>query len=96
MDMSVISFIRNSRHSNKRDDDKSDLGDWYTNEKKLGFSLKELSAEVHKKGIQFGLWIKPEMVNEDSDLYREHPDYALCVRGRKPILGKSQLVLEKV
>lgn len=49
MDMSVISFIRNSRHSNKRDDDKSGLGDWYTNEKKLGFSLKELSAEVHKK-----------------------------------------------
>ena len=48
---------------------------------------------MHKKGIQFGLWIEPEMVNEDSDLYREHPDYALCVRGRKPILGKSQLVL---
>ena len=51
---------------------------------------------MHKKGIQFGLWIEPEMVNEDSDLYRSHPDYALRVRGRKPLLGKSLLVLEKV
>ncbi|MDD5956093.1 MAG: alpha-galactosidase [Lachnospiraceae bacterium] len=87
-------FVLDDGWFGKRDDDKSGLGDWYTNEKKLGFSLKELSAEVHKKGIQFGLWIEPEMVNEDSDLYRSHPDYALCVRGRKPILGRSQLVLD--
>ena len=76
-----------------RNDDNSGLGDWVTNEKKLGCSLKELAERVNAEGVKFGIWFEPEMVNEDSDLYRNHPDYALCFKGRKATRGRNQLVL---
>ena len=53
----------------KRNDDNSSLGDWQVNEKKLGGSLADLITRVHEQGVKFGIWIEPEMVNEDSDLY---------------------------
>ena len=71
----------------KRDDDVAGLGDWVVNEKKLGMPLKELSRRLHSLGISFGLWIEPEMVNEDSDLFRLHPDWALRIPGRDPVRG---------
>lgn len=78
----------------KRDDDCSGLGDWKANEKKLGMPLKELGRRIHEKGVKFGIWIEPEMVNEDSDLYRAHPDYAFVIPGRKPIRSRYQLCLD--
>ena len=78
----------------KRDNDLSGLGDWFVNEEKLGGKMKELIYWVHRKGLKFGLWIEPEMVNEDSDLYRAHPDWAMAVPGRKPVRGRQQLVLD--
>ena len=78
----------------KRNDDNSSLGDWQVNEKKLGGSLAELITRVHNQGVKFGIWIEPEMVNEDSDLYRAHPDWALVISGRQPIRSRSQLVLD--
>lgn len=78
----------------KRDDDNSSLGDWYVNEKKLGGSLSELIRRVHEQGVKFGIWIEPEMVNEDSDLYRAHPDWAIQIPGRKPIRSRNQLFLD--
>ena len=78
----------------KRNDDSSGLGDWYVNEEKLGGKMKELIYWVHRKGLKFGLWVEPEMVNEDSDLYRAHPDWAMIIPGRKPVRGRSQLVLD--
>ena len=78
----------------KRDNDLSGLGDWFVNEEKLGGRMKELIYWVHRKGLKFGLWIEPEMVNEDSDLYRAHPDWAMAVPGRKPVRGRQQLVLD--
>ena len=78
----------------KRDDDNSSLGDWYVNEKKLGGSLSELIRHVHEQGVKFGIWIEPEMVNEDSDLYRAHPDWAIQIPGRKPIRSRNQLLLD--
>lgn len=78
----------------KREDDFSGLGDWYVNEEKLGGTLKELSEKVHAMGLSFGLWFEPEMISEDSDLYRRHPDWALAVPGRSPIRSRSQLVLD--
>lgn len=78
----------------KRDDDNSSLGDWYVNEKKLGGSLSELIRRVHEQGVRFGIWIEPEMVNEDSDLYRAHPDWAIQIPGRKPIRSRNQLLLD--
>ena len=78
----------------KRDDDTSGLGDWFVNKEKLGGEMKELIYWVHRKGLKFGLWVEPEMISEDSDLYRAHPDWAMAVPGRKPVLGRDQLVLD--
>lgn len=78
----------------KRDNDLSGLGDWTINEKKIGCSLRELVDNVNKMGLKFGIWFEPEMINEDSDLYRAHPDYALNFKGRKPVRGRHQLVLD--
>lgn len=78
----------------KRDTDDSGLGDWHVNEEKLGGSLKRIADAVNGMGMKFGLWIEPEMVNEDSDLYREHPDWAYVIPGRRPVRGRNQLVLD--
>ena len=78
----------------KRDSDCSGLGDWQVNEEKLGCSLAQLSEQIHGLGLQFGLWVEPEMVSEDSELYRKHPDWALAVPGRKPVRSRCQLVLD--
>lgn len=78
----------------KRDNDVSGLGDWFVNEKKMKGSLKELSQKIHEMGLKFGLWFEPEMVSEDSNLYRTHPDWAIKVPGRNPNRSRYQLVLD--
>ena len=78
----------------KRDDDNSGLGDWTVNEAKLGLTLGEMIGRINGLGVKFGIWIEPEMVSEDSGLYREHPDWALQIPGRKPVRGRNQLVLD--
>lgn len=77
-----------------RNDDNSGLGDWQVNEEKLGCTLGELITKVHLFGMKFGIWIEPEMVSENSNLYREHPDWILRVPGRRPIYSRNQLVLD--
>ena len=78
----------------KRDDDNSGLGDWTVNEKKLGGTLSELVEKINARGLKFGIWIEPEMVNEDSSLYRAHPDWAFRIPGRDPVRCRNQLVLD--
>lgn len=78
----------------KRNDDNSSLGDWYVNEEKLGGTLTKLIERVNAEGVKFGIWIEPEMVSEDSDLYREHPEWAITIPGRKPVRSRNQLVLD--
>ena len=78
----------------KRDDDNSGLGDWFVNEKKLGGTLGNLIKRINDLGVKFGIWIEPEMVSEDSDLYRKHPDWALTIPGRNPVRSRNQLVLD--
>ena len=77
-----------------REDDNSGLGDWYVNEEKMGGSLRETVDKIHAMGMKFGLWIEPEMVSEDSDLYRQHPDWAFTIPGRRPVRSRNQLVLD--
>ena len=77
-----------------RRDDNAGLGDWTVNEEKLGCTLPELVAGIRDLGLAFGIWVEPEMVNEDSDFYRAHPDYALKVPGRNPVMARNQLVLD--
>lgn len=78
----------------KRDDDNSGLGDWFVNEKKLGGKLGDLIQKINDLGVKFGIWVEPEMISEDSDLYRAHPDWALTIPGRNPVRARNQLVLD--
>lgn len=93
-DMGLDMLVLDDGWFGKRDDDNSGLGDWFVNEEKLGCSLKELVDKVNDLGLMFGIWFEPEMISEDSDLYREHPDWAMVVPGRAPIRSRSQLLLD--
>lgn len=78
----------------KRDDDCSGLGDWFVNENKLNGGLKQLTEKIISMGMKFGIWFEPEMVSEDSDLYRSHPEWTIKIPNRKPMRGRYQLVLD--
>ncbi|MEG0853900.1 MAG: alpha-galactosidase, partial [Angelakisella sp.] len=78
----------------RRDDDTSSLGDWVENPKKIPSGLQGLAQKFAEIPMAMGLWIEPEMVNPDSDLYRKHPDWALAVSGTHPSMGRNQLVLD--
>lgn len=78
----------------KREDDNSGLGDWQVNEKKLGCTLGEMIGKINRLGMKFGIWIEPEMISEDSNLYREHPDWAIQIPGRNPVHSRNQLMLD--
>ena len=87
-------FVLDDGWFGKRDDDHSSLGDWTVYKDKLPGGLKSLSDKIHELGMTFGLWVEPEMINEDSDLYREHPDYAVKVPGHEHSKGRDQLILD--
>lgn len=87
-------FVLDDGWFGHRDDDTSSLGDWYVNEKKLGCTLKELTEDVNRLGLKFGIWVEPEMISPDSDLYRSHPEWALRQPGRSATLERSQLILD--
>ena len=74
--------------------DRAGLGDWQVDEAVWPGGLHRLADHVRARGLKFGLWIEPEMVNPDSDLYRAHPDWVLSAGGRVPPLQRHQLVLD--
>ncbi len=77
-----------------RNNDSSSLGDWRVDSAKYPRGLGPLATHVTGLGMEFGLWVEPEMVNPDSDLYRAHPDWALHISGRPDIMSRNQLVLD--
>jgi len=77
-----------------RNDDTSSLGDWIADAKKLPNGLKGLSKKVKSQGLKFGIWVEPEMVNENSDLYRAHPEWAVCIPGQHHAEGRQQMLLD--
>ncbi|MGL5259658.1 MAG: alpha-galactosidase [Lachnospiraceae bacterium] len=77
-----------------RNSDNAGLGDWFVNEEKMNGTLSSVVEKVNNLGMKFGLWIEPEMVNEDSELFRKHPDWAFTIPGRKPVRSRNQLVLD--
>jgi alpha-galactosidase len=89
----VERFVMDDGWFGQRKDDHAGLGDWYVNPQKLPNGLKPLIDKVHSLGMDFGLWVEPEMVNPDSDLYRKHPDWVLNFPGRPRTEGRQQLVL---
>ncbi|GIP19750.1 alpha-galactosidase [Paenibacillus sp. J22TS3] len=87
-------FVLDDGWFGKRNDDKTSLGDWFVNESKLPGGLGKLAGSIVDKGMRFGLWVEPEMISRDSELYRKHPDWCLHVPGRSRSEGRSQLVLD--
>ena len=92
--LGVELFVLDDGWFGRRDNDHAGLGDYNTNLRKLPHGVEGVAKAVRRMGMDFGLWFEPEMVNEDSDLYRAHPDWAVKVPGRVPCKGRNQLVLD--
>ncbi|MFI1480061.1 alpha-galactosidase [Streptomyces sp. NPDC020747] len=91
--MGVELFVVDDGWFGARTSDRAGLGDWTPNPDRFPAGLKPLADEVHALGMQFGIWVEPEMVNADSELYRAHPDWVQFQPGRKRTELRSQLVL---
>jgi alpha-galactosidase len=91
--LGVDRFVMDDGWFGQRKDDHAGLGDWYVNQEKFPHGLKPLIDKVHALKMDFGLWVEPEMVNPDSDLYRAHPDWVLHFAGRPESEQRNQLVL---
>jgi alpha-galactosidase len=91
--LGVDRFVMDDGWFGQRKTDHAGLGDWYVNKDKFPNGLKPLIDKVHSLGMDFGLWVEPEMVNPDSDLYRKHPDWVLNFPGRPRSEERNQLVL---
>lgn len=87
-------FVLDDGWFGKRNNDSTSLGDWYDNKKKLPNGLAGVSARIKAMGMKFGIWVEPEMVSEDSDLYRAHPDWAVKIPGKAHALGRNQMILD--
>jgi len=86
-------FVMDDGWFGARNNDHAGLGDWAVNPHKFPNGLKPLIDKVHSLHMDFGIWVEPEMVNPDSDLYRKHPDWILNFTGRPRTEGRNQLVL---
>ncbi len=87
-------FVLDDGWFGRRDHDRAGLGDYHTNKRKLPRGLPDLARRVTELGLRFGLWFEPEAVNEDSDLFRAHPDWAVTDPGRERVYGRNELILD--
>lgn len=87
-------FVLDDGWFGDRNSDRAGLGDYHVNRRKLPRGMAHFARKIRKLGMEFGLWFEPEMVNPDSDLYRSSPEYAVVTPGKKPTLGRNQLVLD--
>lgn len=85
-------FVLDDGWFGKRDDDFRSLGDWVDHVEKTG-GIDKLADSIRAMGLKFGIWVEPEMVNEDSDLYRKHPEYAMKIPRREPTRMRNQIML---
>lgn len=92
-ELGVELFVMDDGWFGERRNDTAGLGDWTPNPERFPDGLDPLIAEVHRHGMRFGLWVEPEMVNPDSDLYRRHPDWVLHLPNRRRTTLRNQLVL---
>lgn len=91
--LGVERFVIDDGWFGQRNDDHRGLGDWYLNRQKFPNGLKPVIDRVHALGMDFGIWVEPEMVNPDSDLYRKHPEWAMQLPGREHTEARQQLLL---
>lgn len=93
-ELGIELFVLDDGWFGNRNADTSSLGDWFVDEKKLPSGLRHLSDAIHEKGMKFGLWFEPEMISEESELYKEHPDWAIHTPGRPKSRGRYQYVID--
>ncbi len=87
-------FVLDDGWFGDRNDDTSSLGDWQVNTSKLSEGLGNISSKIHKMNMLFGIWVEPEMISKNSNLYDKHPDWAIIIPGRKPSVGRNQFILD--
>ena len=87
-------FVMDDGWFGHRDNDRSSLGDWKVNTKKLPNGLAGLCKKINDLGMDFGIWVEPEMVNVDSELYKAHPDWAMDIPGKNHSEGRNQRLLD--
>lgn len=87
-------FVTDDGWFGDRNSDKAGLGDYLVNKKKFPNGMKAFADKIKALGLNFGLWFEPEMINQDSNLFRSHPEYAVQHPDKKPVLGRNQLVLD--
>ncbi|MED3563147.1 alpha-galactosidase [Bacillus xiapuensis] len=93
-ELGIELFVLDDGWFGKRNDDTTSLGDWNVDCIKLPNGLESLAVKINELGMKFGLWFEPEMISPDSDLYREHPDWAVGLQHLPKTLGRNQLVLD--
>ncbi|MCH1625037.1 alpha-galactosidase [Ferdinandcohnia quinoae] len=93
-ELGIELFVLDDGWFGKRNDDTSSLGDWFENETKLPNGVDALARKINDLGLKFGLWFEPEMVNPDSQLYQNHPDWIVGRPGEHVVFGRNQLVLD--
>ena len=93
-ELGVELFVLDDGWFGRRNDDTSSLGDWYVNKNKLPNGVSGLAEKINELDLDFGIWVEPEMVSPDSDLYREHPDWVIEVPERPNSEGRNQLILD--
>jgi len=89
-------FVLDDGWFGKRDTDDNSLGDWFAHKKKLPDGLGHLADKIRSKGIEFGIWVEPEMISEDSELFRSHPQWMVHSPGRIPSPGRNQFFIDMV
>ena len=93
-ELGVELFVMDDGWFGERGDETSSLGDWTVNNHKLPHGLDGFAARLQELGLDFGLWVEPEMISANSSLYRDHPDWAITIPGREPSEGRNQMVLD--
>lgn len=87
-------FVLDDGWFGKRNNDRTSLGDWFVNKKKLPSGIEGLSKKINKMGLMFGIWVEPEMVSEKSELYKAHPDWAMQTGKYTVSEGRYQYYLD--
>lgn len=93
-EIGVELFVLDDGWFGHRDNDRSSLGDWFEYPGKIAGGIADFSKEVHEKGLKFGIWVEPEMISRDSELFNEHPDWIIHVPGRPAAPGRDQFILD--
>lgn len=93
-DVGIELFVLDDGWFEGRNNDKAALGDWFVDYNKLPNGIVGLGEKINEIGMQFGLWIEPEMINKISNLYEEHPDWIISTPNRRESHGRNQFVLD--